>query len=139
MLLRFPRLAVVSPSKSASQREEHSQKLQREERQGEKERRKPALSCDYGSAGDYSEFVWGGFIISPPLLLGLRGSPERRYSPSTFPVGIQHSQRNPELCWAAASTLQVLSPAHHSDMMSGFIEARLDFLKKFSKCGSHDL
>lgn len=85
--LRFPRLAVVSPSESAG---EHGQKLHQEERPVGGGWGKPApelrLQQCRGLQG-----VSGGALPPTPLL----GSPERRPSPSTFPVGIRRSQQNP--------------------------------------------
>lgn len=56
-----------------------------------------------------------------------------------FPWEFSTANRTPELCWATASNFQACSPADYSDMMSFFIEARLDFFLSFQKCGSHDL
>lgn len=129
--LRFLMLAVVCPSKSASQRGRSTTKscIWKKGR-WEKGWRRPALSCDYSKTGDYSKFSGGALSFPPPHMhssLCLRGSPERQSSFSTFPVGIQHSQQNPWTLLGHCQQLSSLFPCRLQWHDVVFIEARLDF------------
>ena len=89
--LRFPRLAVVSLSKSASQRstaKSYIRKKGRWEKGWGKTAPELCLQQCRGLQGGFR----GSFIPQPLFLLG---SPERQHSPCTFPVGILCSQQNP--------------------------------------------
>ena len=113
--LRWPRLVVFSPSKSASQREVAAR--------WEKGQRKPApIIAIPRLQGDF-----GGALSSPCSSLGLPGLPEGQYSLSTFPVGIQRSQQNPWTLLGCCQQRSSLSPCRLQWHDVVFIEARLDF------------
>lgn len=104
-------------SKSASQGSRAKSYLRKKGR-WEKGWRKPALSCDSSNAGDYREVPgelprsWAHLKGSSSLYLS-RGNSARPTEPLNS-VGPPPAALRP-------------SPADYSDMMSFFIEARLDF------------